>query len=277
MREKFYIKIIRLILLSIFLIFSVFPLVWIFLTSIKPADEVYTFPVRYFPREPTLEAYRYLFSFANFGVYFKNSVMVSMTASIVSTYFALLSGYVLARKKFKFKKLLILALFFAQMIPSYLIMIPQYSMFSKLGLIDKLTGITIVYMGIGASFSTIMARGFFLRIPRSLEEAAMIDGCSEVSALFRITVPLMLPGISAVFSFSFVNTWNELFTAVLFLNSDRKMTVPVALYSFISKAGIKWNVLSAGLVVALLPTMLVFAFAQRFIIQGLTQGSVKEV
>ena len=277
MRKKLYLTVIKTSLLVLFLIFSIFPLIWIFLTSIKPPDEVYTFPVRYLPRSPTLQAYKYLFSFAKFGVYFKNSLMVSFFASIVSTYFALLSGYILARKRFRLKKVIVLSLFFAQMIPSYLIMIPQYSMFSKLGLIDKLLGITIVYMGIGVSFSTIMARGFFMRIPRSLEEAAMMDGCSEISALFRITVPLMLPGISAVFSFSFVNTWNELFTAVLFLNSDRKMTVPVALYSFISKAGIKWDVLSAGLIVALLPTMIVFAFAQKFIVQGLTQGSVKEL
>jgi multiple sugar transport system permease protein len=121
-----------------------------------------------------------------------------------------------------------------------------------------------------------MARGFFVRIPRSLEEAAMIDGCSKIGALFRITVPLAMPGIAAIFSFSFINDWNELFTAALFLNSDDKYTIPVALYSFISKAGIQWGVLSAGLVVALIPTIIVFAFMQRFIISGLTQGALKE-
>jgi multiple sugar transport system permease protein len=121
-----------------------------------------------------------------------------------------------------------------------------------------------------------MSKGFFERIPVSMEEAGLIDGCTKIGVLFRITVPMMLPGIAALFSFSFVNNWNELFTAALFLDSDKKMTVPVALYSFVSKAGIQWNVLGAGIIVALFPTMIVFAFAQKYIIAGLTQGAVKE-
>jgi multiple sugar transport system permease protein len=121
-----------------------------------------------------------------------------------------------------------------------------------------------------------MARGFFVRIPVSLEESALMDGCTRLKALFKVTLPLMLPGVAAIFSFSFVQNWNEIFTAALFLNSDSKMTVPVALYSFISKAGIQWNVLAAGIVVSLIPTIVVFAFAQKYIVAGLTKGSVKE-
>jgi multiple sugar transport system permease protein len=121
-----------------------------------------------------------------------------------------------------------------------------------------------------------MARGFFLRIPTALEEAALIDGCTRIQAIAKIILPLMLPGIAAVFIFSFVNNWNELFTAVLFLNSEEKLTVPVALYSFISKAGIQWNVLAAGIVTALFPTIVAFAFAQKYIVQGLTKGALKE-
>jgi multiple sugar transport system permease protein len=255
---------------------AVFPLFWIFITSIKPSQEVYTFPIKYFPSKPTLEAYKYLFNFAKFSIYFKNSIIVSLTASSISTIFALLSGYVLAKTNFKGKYFLILFLFFVQMIPAYLLMVPQFSMFSKLGLINRLTGITFVYVGIGVSFSTIMARGFFLRIPTALEEAALIDGCTRLQAIAKIILPLMLPGIAAVFIFSFVNNWNELFTAVLFLNSEEKLTVPVALYSFISKAGIQWNVLAAGIVTALFPTIVAFAFAQKYIVQGLTKGALKE-
>jgi len=274
-RHKILFETLRFFLLSIYLIFAVFPLFWIFITSLKPSEEVYSYPIKYFPSSPTLSAYKYLFSFANFSRYFLNSAIVSLSASAVSTFLSLLAGYVLARYRIKSVYWILLFLFFAQMIPAYLIMIPQYVMFSRFGLIDRLLGVTIVYTGIGCAFSTIMSRGFFLRIPRELEEAALIDGCGRLRALFRITVPMMLPGVSAIFSFSFVNTWNELFIAALFLNSDSKLTVPVALYSFISKAGIKWNVLSAGLVVALLPTIFVFAIAQKYIIAGLTQGALK--
>jgi multiple sugar transport system permease protein len=121
-----------------------------------------------------------------------------------------------------------------------------------------------------------MAKSFFDRIPASLEEAAEIDGCSMLQSLLRVIMPLLAPGMVAIFSFAFVNIWNELFVAVLFMSSPDKLTVPVALNSFISKAGISWDVLSAGIVMALLPTMLVFAIGQRYIVAGLTEGGVKE-
>jgi multiple sugar transport system permease protein len=224
---------------------------------------------------PTLYGYEKLFGFVDFGRYFINSAIVSLSASFFSTLFAMFAGYVIARKKFKGKYVTVIFLFFAQMIPSYLIMVPQYEMFSKLKLINHLISIIIIYTGLGASFSTIMARGFFARIPEEIEEAALIDGCTPLSSLFRVVIPLMLPGLSAILSFSFVNNWNELFTAVLFLNTSDKYTVPVGLYSIISKAGIQWNILAAGIVVALLPTIIVFAVAQKYIISGLTQGSGK--
>ncbi|BBJ28938.1 carbohydrate ABC transporter permease [Athalassotoga saccharophila] len=269
-------KTFRAIMLSIYLIAAIIPIYWIILTSLKVPSDLYAYPIIYFPKVLTLSNYSYLFSFAHFSIYFKNSLLLSAISSIISTLLSIFSGYALARYNFKLKDLVIGLLFFSQMIPAYLLMVPQYSMFSNLGLINSLTALGILYVNIAAAFSTIMARGFFVRIPRSLEEAAMIDGCSKIGALFRITVPLAMPGIAAIFSFSFINDWNELFTAALFLNSDDKYTIPVALYSFISKAGIQWGVLSAGLVVALIPTIIVFAFMQRFIISGLTQGALKE-
>ncbi|MCL4407352.1 MAG: carbohydrate ABC transporter permease [Thermotogae bacterium] len=269
-------KIFRATMLSIYLIAAIIPIYWIILTSFKVPSDLYAYPIIYFPKVLTLSNYSYLFSFAHFLTYFKNSLLLSSISSVISTVISIFSGYVLARYQFKLKNFVIGLLFFSQMIPAYLLMVPQYSMFSQLNLINSLIGLGILYVNIAAAFSTIMARGFFVRIPRSLEEAAMIDGCSKIGALFRITVPLAMPGIAAIFSFSFINDWNELFTAALFLNSDDKYTIPVALYSFISKAGIQWGVLSAGLVVALIPTIIVFAFMQRFIISGLTQGALKE-
>lgn len=268
-------KSLRFFFLSLYLLAAVVPLFWIFITSVKPSTEVYTYPLIYWPKHFTFASYKFLFTFASFSQYFKNSLFVSIISSLIAMLFATLSGYIMARYKFRLKKTLIVFLFFAQMIPAYLIMIPQYKMFLNFGLIDNLWGLVIVYVNIAVSFSTIMARGFFSRIPRSLEEAALMDGCSRVGAIFKITIPLSLPGLAAIFSFSFVNTWNELFTAALFLSSKSKMTVPVALYSFISKSGIQWNVMSAGLIVALLPTIVVFAVAQKYIVAGLTQGAVK--
>ncbi|AEX85219.1 ABC-type sugar transport system, permease component [Marinitoga piezophila KA3] len=276
MKKKKQVKILRFILLLLFAIFALFPLYWIILTSFKPVSELYTFPIKYWTNNPSLYGYKKLFQFVNFKQYFSNSIIVALAASSISTVFAMLSGYILSRKEFKFRNAITLFLFFSQMIPTYLIMVPQYVMFSNLHLINKLISITIVYSGFGAAFSTIMAKGFFDRIPKSLEEAALIDGCNEIEALFKITIPLMLPGLSAILSFSFVNNWNELFTAVMFLNTSDKYTVPVGLYSIVSKAGVQWNVLAAGIVIALLPTIIVFAVAQKYIIAGLTQGGLKD-
>ncbi|RLL83810.1 sugar ABC transporter permease [Petrotoga sp. HKA.pet.4.5] len=276
MKKKFFPKFIRIILLSMFFIFAIFPLYWIILTSLKPTQEIYSFPIKYWTNNPTLLGYKRLFEFVNFKRYFVNSIFVSLGASFVSTIFAMLSGYILSRKEFKWKYPIILFLFFSQMIPTYLIMVPQYTMFSNLNLINKLISLVIIYSGFGAAFSTIMAKGFFDRIPKSIEEAALIDGCNEIQSLFKITIPLMLPGLSAILSFSFVNNWNELFTAVMFLNTSDKYTVPVGLYSIVSKAGVQWNVLAAGIVIALLPTIIVFSISQKYIIAGLTQGSLKD-
>jgi len=274
-KKKKVVGILRAIGLGIFLVVALFPLIWIFLTSIKPATEVYTFPVRYLPSRATFEAYRYLFSFARFNVYFKNSFVVATVSAGFSTFFSLMAGYVLTRERFRFRTFLILVLFFVQMLPTYLIMIPQFTMFSRLKLTNTLTSVIIIYTGFGSAFGTVMARAFLKNLPRTIEEAALIDGCNRLQVLFKVVIPLLLPGVGSIFSFCFGNSWNEVFTAVLFLHTDSKMTVPVALYSFVSKAGIQWNVMAAGIVVALLPTIVVFSLAQKYIVEGLTQGAIK--
>jgi len=268
-------KFIRFIALMIYLIFALIPLYWIIITSLKGPKEIYTFPIKYLPEIISFGSYRQLFAFTNFAIYFRNSLVVALIASFGALFITLFSGYAISRYGFRFKKYILLSLFFTQMIPMFLIMIPLYTIFSQIGMIDKLITIIILYTNMMIPFSAIMAKSFFDRIPVSLEEAAQIDGCSRQQALFKIVIPLTLPGLSAIFSFSFINTWNELFLAVMFLNSNINLTIPVALNSFISKAGIGWDIMSAGLVIALLPTMIVFAFTQRYIVAGLTKGAIK--
>src|SRR6056297_2695770 len=145
--------------LAFYLALAIFPLLWIFITSIKPPEEVYTFPIKYWPSKISWASYEYLIGFADFGKYFLNSIFVSISASLVSTTIALFSGYVFARMRCKGKYFLVIFLFFMQMIPAYLLMIPQYTMFSNLNLINRLSGIILVYIGLGAAFSTIMEIG----------------------------------------------------------------------------------------------------------------------
>lgn len=266
----------KALLLAMFLVFALFPLFWILITSLKGGQEIYAFPVRYWPQTPTFDNYRYLFRISDFSIYFRNSLVVSLVASVGAMIISVFSGYALSRMRSRRPKfVLLLAMYFTQIIPTYMLMSPLFISLTKIGMTDSLIGITFAYVSMMIAFSTIMAKSFFDRIPVALEEAAMTEGCTRTQTIFKIILPLTLPGLAAIFSFAFVNIWNELFLAVMLLSSNHKMTVPVALNSFISKAGVNWGVLSAGIVVALLPTMIVFAFAQKFIIMGLTEGAVK--
>ncbi len=260
-----------------YLIFALIPLYWVLVTSFKGPKELYTFPITFLPKGFDIENYKFLFTFANFGIYFKNSLLVSLGASFGAMIVSVLSGYGLSRiSSKKLSNGILIAMYLTQMIPGFLLMLPLFLMLAKFGMINNLFVLGIIYVDMVIAFGTIMSKGFFDRIPVSLEEAALIDGCGTLQVLYKIVIPVSLPAIMAIFSFFFVNIWNELFLAVMFLSSNDKMTVPAALNSFISKAGISWGVMSAGLVIALLPTIVVFAFAQKYIIAGLTEGAVKE-
>ncbi len=269
-------NLIRFILLLLFLIAAIFPLYWIFITSIKDGTELYKLPLVYIPSHPTLAAYRRLFSFSNFGQYFKNSLLVSLCSATVAMILSVMGGFALSRfTRKRIKGILEILLYFTQTIPTFIIMLPLFMIFSKLKLVDNLPVLATIYVATVTAFSTLMSKSFFDRIPASLEEAAMIDGCNLIQSIIHVVIPVTLPGIAAIFCFAFVNVWNELFIAIMLINKSTKFTVPVALNSFISKAGVNWDLMSAGIVVSLLPTMIVFGFGQKYIVAGLTEGGVK--
>ena len=226
-RKSLLEKTLRTAALLLFLVLAIGPLYWIFITSLKGPKEIYTWPLRYWPSTPTLESYRKLFSFSHFGRYFLNSLTVSLCASFAAMGISVSSGFALSRyKSQRAKGNLLLALYFTQTIPTFILMVPLFTTLSKMGLVNRLPVLSIVYVATVVAFSTIMAKSFFDRIPVSLEEAAMIDGCSTFQSLFQVILPVTLPGMAALFSFAFINIWNELFLAVMLLLSDDKMTVP---------------------------------------------------
>ncbi|MFJ6513194.1 carbohydrate ABC transporter permease [Streptomyces sp. NPDC091406] len=265
----------RIGFLTLWLIFTIFPLYWITITSFKPAGDIFTFPLAYWPEDFSLENYSGLFGSSQFGTYLLNSLIVSAVAGTVATVISMLSAYVLARFEFRTKTALLMAALVTQMIPSFIALGPLYLLMTDLGFVDNRLGLVLVYIAVCIPFCTVMLRGFFANIPDTLEEAAMIDGCSRLGALFRVLLPVMKPGIVAAFIFNFVNCWNELFLSVTLMNSDDNKTVPTALNGFISSFNIDWGSMSAAAVLTILPTMVLFAFASRHIVQGLTAGAVK--
>jgi multiple sugar transport system permease protein len=265
----------KVVYLALNLIVMLFPLYWIVITSLKPQKDIFTFPLKYWPTTLTFENYINVFKISKFQVNIANSLLISILSAAIVLFIAILSAYVLARHKFRGHRQIMLAFFLTQMLPGFVSLAPLYLLMSKMHLIDTRISLVLMYTVGLIPFSTIILRGFFQRIPASLEEAAMIDGCSRFSALLRIIIPVMLPGIASTFIFAFVQNWNELFLAVMFIDSEALKTLPVAMNSFVLKFDVDWGSMSAGTVLSILPTIVLFAFAQRFIVQGLTQGAEK--
>lgn len=274
-RDPLSLKIFRVAGLIVWMLITLFPLYWILLTSLKPASQIAEYPVRYWPREFSLENYASLFQKSQFGSYLLNSFVVAATTGLVATVIALFGGYVMSRYEFKGKSVVMLAFLVTQMIPAFIALGPLYQMFTNLGLVDSRFGLVLVYVAMTIPFSVIMLRGFLANVPDSLEEAAMVDGATRFRALWSIIVPVMTPGIVATFIFNFVNCWNELFLSVTLINTEDRKTIPTALNGFISSFNIEWGPMSAAAVLTIIPTMVLFAFASRWIVAGLTSGATK--
>ncbi|TYP76717.1 carbohydrate ABC transporter permease [Paenibacillus methanolicus] len=261
--------------LAIYFLIMAFPLYWIVITSLKPRTEIFSLPIRYWPERLTFENYANIFKVSKFHVYIGNSLLISVIAALIVICIAILSGYVMARFQFRGHKQIMMAFFSTQMLPGFISLAPLYLLMSDLNLINNRLSLVLSYTVMLIPFSTIMLRGFFQRIPSSLEESAMIDGCSRLTALIRVIIPVMLPGIASTFIFAFVQNWNELFMAVMFIDDENLKTLPVAMNAFVMKFDVDWGSMSAGTVLSVIPTVVLFAFAQRYIVEGLTQGAEK--
>ncbi len=267
----------RFCLLAFFLLLVVLPIYWMVATSFKTHQEIINAQeVTYFPREITSENYVKLFKLYDYRGMLFNSLTVSAGTGLCVTFLSILGGYGLARYKFRGKDTMLLFFLVTQMIPGILVIIPLYVIFSRMGLINTRLGLFIFYLISNLPFCVITMRSFFERIPYTLEEAAAVDGCSKLASLVRIVLPVMFPGIVAVFVFAFIGAWNELIAGTIFINTADLWTVPVGLKSLIGKYDVKWGVLLAGGFCALLPTAIMFAFMQKYVVDGLTAGAVKE-
>lgn len=267
----------RTLLLLFFLMLVVMPIYWMTITSFKSHSEIVNAQeITYFPRERTTENYVQLFKLYDYRGMLTNSLFISITTGLCITFLSILGGYGLARYTFSTKALMLLFFLVTQMIPGILVIIPLYVIFSKLGMINTRLSLFFFYLISNLPFCVITMRSFFERIPYTLEEAAYVDGCSKLQTLIRIVLPVMFPGIVAVFVFAFIGAWNELIAGTIFINTSNLWTIPVGLKSLIGKYDVKWGVLMAGGVCALLPTAVMFAFMQKFVVEGLTAGAVKE-
>jgi len=265
----------RVLILLFFLIIVVAPIYWLFITSLKLPKDIATLDLQYWPKNPTLENYVALWKSTQFPAYLKNSLLVSVISGIIVVIVSIGGGYALARYRFRMKKITLIGFLVSQMIPITLILVPVFLIFSRLGLNDTLTSLVVLYVILNTPFCVITMQSFFMNIPTSIEEAATIDGCGRIDVLTKIVLPIMLPGIIAVFIFAFIGAWNDLLAGVMLINTEAKKTIPVGLSAYVGQFSIDWGEMTAGGMLALIPSAILFAIAQKFIVEGLTAGAVK--
>lgn len=227
------------------------------------------------PESLTAINYSRLIADTPFLIYLKNSLITAAGSTAFAVFAAVLAGYALARFRGSLLTGYARMLLAVQMFPIILALIPLFLLFRPLGLIDNPLSVILVYGVANLPFATWMARGYFETIPRELEEAALIDGCSHYGAFFRVVLPLSGPGLAAVSIFAFLLSYNEYFVANVFLRSRDAMTLPVGIQMFMQQFSTDWGGLMAAATLMMTPTLILFLFIQKFIVHGAVSGAVK--
>jgi ABC-type glycerol-3-phosphate transport system permease component len=263
------------VLLIALVVPAVFPFYWMAISSIKPEAELFAVNPTLAPGTFSAEFYTRLLVGTPFWRYFLNSLIVAGLTMALVCVVAVFAAYALARFRFAGREPFALSLLIGQMFPSVLLAIPLFVIMSQLGLLDSYVALVIAYLTFALPFTTWMLRGYFMTVPEDLEEAAMIDGCSRMGAMARITLPLAAPGIAATAILGFMLAWNDYLFAAILLNQEELKTLPIGLSGYISPWKIDYGVLMSGSVMATIPVVLFFILVQRYIIAGLTAGAVK--
>jgi multiple sugar transport system permease protein len=257
------------------------PPLWLFISSISTQTELLSAPVHWIPQDPTFERYRQIISAtgSDAAAVFRRSMINSLTiASAVTAIcvgFGSLAAYSFARMSFGRQGSLMYLMLFSYMLPPIMIMVPLYTIMRDLKLMDTLRGLVIVYSALIMPFAVWIMRGYFLTIPRDLEDAAMIDGCTRLGALFQVVLPLSAPGLVATSLFCFLASWEEFLLALVFTSSPNAKTIPVAIAEFTGRHAIDYGMMATGGVIAAIPPILIALLFQRYLINGLTSGAVK--
>jgi ABC-type glycerol-3-phosphate transport system permease component len=261
---------------SVLLVFvCLFPFWWMVLSSVKTLRELYTVPPIWWPEMPTWDNYRKVLFESNIPRYFLNSIVISVGSTALALVLAIFASYGFARFKFKGKPLLQSLVLVGQLLPTAAIIVPLFITLRVLGLVNTYWGLILVYMIITLPLSVWMLTSYFKNIPVELDEAAIIDGASRLGCLFRITLPLSLPGLASVMVYAFVTTWNEFIFALCFATDSSVKTLPIGLAEFSTEFNTDWGAVMAASVVMTLPIAILFLSMQRLFVGGLTAGATK--
>jgi multiple sugar transport system permease protein len=265
----------RLLVLLPFMVFVIFPFYWIIITSLKSTPQISERRSIFWPEPATLEQYQTLLSGTGFLTWLMNSVLVATVSTVISVALSSLAAYALSRLKFAGAGLLTTLLLITYLLPGTLLFIPLYQTLTSLGLINSYGALILTYPTFLLPFATWVMLGYFRSIPVELEEAAMIDGASRFYIFLRITLPLAAPALLSVTLFAFTNAWNEFLFAFVFITSESLRTLPIGLQSMVVGDILPWGRLMAASLLTAVPVAVLYIYAQRFLVEGLTVGGVK--
>ncbi|PYR40555.1 MAG: carbohydrate ABC transporter permease [Acidobacteria bacterium] len=251
------------------------PQLWLLSLSLKSKAGVYEYPPRWIPASATLANYAFALTRTQVPWYLWNSAIVASVAAAGTMAVAIPAAYTLSRERFAGRGPLLAALLAVQMISPVVLLVPIYAVVERLGLIDTRAGLMLVYAAMQVPFTVWVLKNFFDAVPRSIFEAARLDGASRARTLWTIVLPIVAPGLGASAVFNLAAYWSEFCLALVLLDSQERFTMPLGLFSFQSAYETDWQLLAAASFIALVPVIAAFVFLQRFFIAGLTSGAVK--
>lgn len=263
-------KVITYLVIIIVLIISIYPILWVFISSFKQTPGGLGLP-----DELVFDGYITIFTKLNIGTYFLNSILITVGSTIISVIIISMAAYISARIDFKGRSIITAMFASTLFIPSIAISFPIYRLINKLNLYDTRMGLTFIYSGLGIAVTFFIIRSYFLTIPKEMEEAAYIDGCSYTKTFMNIIVPIAKPGLSTAGILVFLNNWNEFYYASILLQSKSKMTIPALLGQFKTAYSQNLNGMFSAIIVAVLPTIIIFSLTSEMFVKSLTAGAVK--
>lgn len=257
-------------------IFVLVPVFWMIITSLKSVPETFAIPPSWIPAHASLDAYRTVLNDYSFGTYFKNSVIVVISATLLTLCVATFAGFGVSRFNFKGKAGFLAFVLVTQMFPSVIMLIPYFRILKTYHLINTHMGLILVYISFQVPLCTWLMHSYFETIPKELDDAASIDGLGRFKTFWMIVLPLSLPGLASTGIYAFVNSWNEFQFALVLTTSDVMKTVPIGIGQMIEDTKINWNEMMAASLLGSIPLIIIFLFFQKYFFAGLTAGSVKQ-